>query len=440
MGRLVPTYPTVMAPMDATSEAAIKEIVASLTETACAETARADAAERQLATLQNSLTEATLALEPLEAHRERLVLEKADLQQQYDALAAAKAEQAASIERLRQQRITSEAAFQRLASASEALVPHIGALLLCSQEAASDVTKVRPPPKSSPTAADAEPSSVEAQRRLLQASLEAAVAAFAQSCERNTQFIEATRKLAEPLAAMRAAQVRARADVTAADPDNGTRTAKASDVKADGATAASAVESPSLPPLQVEDARSEASVDAAIDAAREAWRKRVEQQRRGAVAAPANGSAAVLATESERLLSRPSQARSARAPAQLESAQAAGAKVAAAASGGSGGGGSPGSLVSTKFEVVVPEGAGVRERAISNQGALHCCLLLLSPLVAPSLLCPPAGRHAVRLTANRRGGQNPDPCRGRSGVCSRARTSVSPPLLPLSRCSHAFLS
>ena len=65
--------------MAATSEAAIKEIVASLTETACAETARADAAERQLAILQNSLTEATLALEPLEAHKVSEVGEARDV-------------------------------------------------------------------------------------------------------------------------------------------------------------------------------------------------------------------------------------------------------------------------------------------------------------------------------------------------------------------------
>ena len=307
----------------------ISGIVESLTQAVVQEKTRAEMAEKALAETQQSLTQSILALEPLEASRATLSAEKADLEAARSRDREMLATKDARISELEQRQVATHEALRKLAAAVDGLVPPMCDLLLQAQEAAGDVPQIEPQARSHD-----DPNSAEAQRDLLQAGIEAAVAAFTKSSRRSDALVEGLLRAAEPLAAMRAA--RRAADTTRLSTAVG-------DASASSGAGSSSVE------------------DTAIAAAEDAWRRRVEAQRQQARKADEQGYSAGHAARHAAWHAAPSPS------AVKEGAGGTGsdAKVRVIAesrsSEGKGtalGGGGADALVSTKFEVEVPEGAG----------------------------------------------------------------------------------
>ena len=289
-------------------------IVESLTQAVVAEKTRAELAERTLAETQDKLSNCMLALGPAEAKSTALAAEKAD----FEAMHAAALEQIASksehISQLERRQAASDAALKALVAAVDHLVPHICELLLQAQEAAADVPQIEPQ-----TRVQDDPNSIEAQRELLQTSLECAVEAFAKSSRRNDGFVEGLLGVAEPLMGLRAAR--------------------------------RAVDAPSsssaLPSVDTEK-------DLAIEDAAAAWRRRADAQRKHSTALKESaGQLATSATTSN--LNGASDANSAvtvSKPANVASTLVEGLGI--------GQDTTPGgecAMVNMKFEVEVPEGA-----------------------------------------------------------------------------------
>ena len=272
----------------------IQRVVSSLTESLTASELRASAAEEKLVSLQAAYTEAALALGPAQKMQQRLELEKEELKQQHEAQRRATAASNAETEQLRGERDVARAVLQAVQSASEVLVPRVCELLLQAQEARADEPRLEAD-RSRLASPTGAFESERKQRLLVQANFEAALSAFGLCCRRNEALTDAALRLAEPLGTLRAAM-----RATSTDGRDGTDTTSGSAATGNG------------------------SVDAALDTAASEWRRRSS------------------ATDAARERRDPPRAQ-------------------ARPSSGSGSGGAAsaprGALVSTKFDVVVPEGA-----------------------------------------------------------------------------------
>ena len=278
----------------------IQRVVSSLTESLTASELRASAAEEKLVSLQAAYTEAALALGPAQKMQQRLELEKEELKQQHEAQRRATAASNAETEQLRGERDVARAVLQAVQSASEVLVPRVCELLLQAQEARADEPRLEADRSRLASPAGAFESERK-QRLLVQANFEAALSAFGLCCRRNEALTDAALRLAEPLGTLRAAM-----RATSTDGRDGTDTTSGSAATGNG------------------------SVDAALDTAASEWRRRssAADSRKAADAA-----------------------RERRDPPRAQARPSSGS--------GSGGAASAplGALVSTKFDVVVPEGA-----------------------------------------------------------------------------------
>ena len=284
----------------------IQRVVSSLTESLTASELRASVAEEKLVSLQAAYTEAALALGPAQKMQQRLELEKEELQRLHDAQRRATAASNAEIEQLRGERDVARAVLQAVQTASEVLVPRVCELLLQAQEARADEPRLEADLSrlASPTEAF---ESERQQRLLLQANFEAALSAFGQCCRRNEALTDAALRLAEPLGTLRAA-MRA--------------------TSADGRDGADSLHAPSRSSGSA--AAGNGSVDAALDTAASEWRRRssAADSRKAADAA-----------------------RERRDPPRAQARPSSGSSSCGAASA------PRGALISTKFDVVVPEGA-----------------------------------------------------------------------------------
>ena len=123
-------------------ELQLRALVQSLTESLAESEARSAAAEARSAELQTELTHLQLVMGPLDAARQRLELEKAELTRDVVKSAEIAAEKTAEIARLRTDRTTADATLRRIGSATEVLHSRCCTLLLHAQEAVADAPKL----------------------------------------------------------------------------------------------------------------------------------------------------------------------------------------------------------------------------------------------------------------------------------------------------------
>lgn len=182
----------------------LKVLCESLMASQVAGSARTAELENQLEATQTKLSEAAIG----EQHRlstvVRLEAELHELKLEHEESKLVAASCRHEVEQLRSELARSEAAQAQLLSGGRSLVESVCALLLAAHEAEHSSPRLEPP-SSKATRVAAGTTASEQQAALHQANFEAALMAFNSACQQTDELLSSVRSLADPLACFREA-------------------------------------------------------------------------------------------------------------------------------------------------------------------------------------------------------------------------------------------
>ena len=187
--------------MSAAEAQQLRAVVESLMATSMAETAHVAHLEKELDAAATKLGAMTASEQHRLAEVASLEAQLADQRRQHEEAAATAAANASDAARLRGELAAASAAKVALLSSSDALVNGVCALLLSAHEAGGSIPKLEPPANR----VGAGRTAAEQQAALQRANFEAAYGAYQTSCQQTEGLVSLVTGLAAPLADFRGA-------------------------------------------------------------------------------------------------------------------------------------------------------------------------------------------------------------------------------------------